>query len=191
MGTLKPAILSLLIALAFVIPAGVPTGARSASLGNSNNRPGSGETKRSPEVSAARFARLRHGINLSHWFSQSPNRDYSKAHLQTHTTAQDIALIERMGFDHVRFPIEPAPLFNPTDPGVLNAEYLRYLDHALDMILAHRLAVIIDIHPSDDFKLKLNTDDRYVEAFAKFWRSLAQHLAVRDPERVFLEVLNE
>jgi endoglucanase len=30
-----------------------------------------------------------------------------------------------------------------------------------------------------------------VEAFGKFWRALAQHLSTRDPERVFLEVINE
>ncbi|HVF23461.1 MAG TPA: hypothetical protein VM941_10310, partial [Pyrinomonadaceae bacterium] len=68
---------------------------------------------------AARFARLRRGINLSHWFSQAAN--YSKTHLETHTTAADIALIKSMGFDHVRFPIEPAPLLIETpDPSILN-----------------------------------------------------------------------
>jgi hypothetical protein len=51
----------------------------------------------------ARFSHLRHGINLSHWFAQSPGDDYSKEHLQTHTTVEDIALIKTMGFDHVRF----------------------------------------------------------------------------------------
>ncbi|HEY2964217.1 MAG TPA: hypothetical protein VGJ37_17475, partial [Pyrinomonadaceae bacterium] len=68
---------------------------------------------------AARFARLHRGINLSHWFSQAAN--YSKLHLDTHTTAQDIALIKSIGFDHVRFPIEPAPLLSDTpDPSILN-----------------------------------------------------------------------
>src|SRR6476646_8071593 len=67
----------------------------------------------------ARFAHLRHGINLSHWFSQAA--DYSKTHLDTHTTANDIALIKSLGFDHVRFPIEPAPLMNDTpDASILN-----------------------------------------------------------------------
>ena len=42
----------------------------------------------------SRFAHLRHGVNLSHWFSQSA--DYSRAHLETHTTAQDIALVNSM-----------------------------------------------------------------------------------------------
>src|SRR2546430_16875043 len=66
------------------------------------------------DVVHTRFARLRHGINLSHWFSQSPGNNYSRDHLDTHTTAEDIALIKAMGFDHVRFPIEPAPIMSPT-----------------------------------------------------------------------------
>ena len=140
-------------------------------------------------VPAARLARLRHGINLSHWFAQSA--DYSRVHLESHTTAEDIALIRKIGFDHVRLTLEPAPLFNPQDPAKLNAEYLKYLDSALDLILAQGLAVIVDIHPSDEFKVRLNSNDRQLEAFGRFWRALAQHLSTRDPERVFLEVLNE
>ena len=143
-----------------------------------------------PSNLAARFGRLRRGINLSHWFSQAAN--YSKTHLETHTTAQDIALIKSMGFDHVRFPIEPAPLLAETpDPSILNTTYLQYVDSALDMILATGLAVIIDIHPSDEFKLRMNRDERGVEAFAKFWRAFATHLSKRDPEFVFLETINE
>lgn len=137
---------------------------------------------------AARFKRLRRGINLSHWFSQAPN--YSKTHLDTHTTAPDIALIKSMGFDHVRFPIEPAPLLDNT-PAVLNATYLQYVDTALDMILASGLAVVVDIHPSDEFKIRMLRDDRNSETFAQFWRAFAAHLSKRDPERLFLEVVNE
>ena len=138
----------------------------------------------------ARFEHLRHGINLSHWFSQAAN--YSKTHLDTHTTANDIALIKSLGFDHVRFPIEPAPLLIDTpDPSILNTTYLGYVDTALDMILAAGLAVVIDIHPNDDFKLRLARDERSIEAFGKFWRAFAAHLSSRDPELVFLEVLNE
>src|SRR5712671_1909249 len=146
-------------------------------------------SSRHSEVPASRFARLRHGINLSHWFAQS--NDYSKAHLDSHTTAEDIALIRKIGFDHVRLTLEPAPLFNADDPSRLKADYLNYLDHALDMILAQGLAVIVDIHPSDEFKKKLNSNDSQIEAFGRFWRALAQHLSTRDPERVFLEVINE
>jgi endoglucanase len=143
-------------------------------------------------VSEARLARIRHGINTSHWFSQvAKSEGYTKLHFDTHTTARDIALIKSMGFDHIRFSVEPSPMFNPADPGNLPADYLGHLDSAIDMILAGGLAVIVDIHPSDEFKLKLNKDDKHVEAFAGFWRAFARHLSRRDPGRVFLEVINE
>ena len=148
------------------------------------------QTKEKPVNLAARFGRLRRGINLSHWFSQAAN--YSKSHLDTHTTAQDITLIKSLGFDHVRLPIEPAPLLNNTpDPSILNTTYLGYIDSALDMILATGLTVIVDIHPSDDFKLRMARDERGIEAFSTFWRAFASHLAKRDPESVLLEVINE
>ncbi len=141
------------------------------------------------QVPVSRLAHLRRGINLSHWFAQSA--DYSEAHLESHTTGEDIALIKSLGFDHVRLTLEPAPLLNSDDAGTLRAEQLKYLDNALDLILNNGLAVIVDIHPSDDFKLRLNSNDRQLEAFGKFWRALAQHLSIRDPERTFLEVINE
>jgi endoglucanase len=148
------------------------------------------QTMEKPVNLAARFGRLRRGINLSHWFSQAAN--YSKSHLETHTTAHDIALIKSMGFDHVRFPIEPAPLLTETpDPSILNATYLQYVDNALNMILGAGLAVIVDIHPSDEFKLRMSRDERNIEAFAKFWRAFAVELSKRDPDFVFLEVINE
>jgi len=142
-------------------------------------------------VAWARAAHLRRGINLSHWFAQSPGGDYSENHLRTHTTERDIDAIKSLGFDHVRFTFEPAPLFDEAHPSDLNADYLRRLDSALDMLLASGLSVVFDVHPSDDFKTRLRTDDRHVEAFAEFWRALAHHLSARDPERLFLEILNE
>ena len=139
----------------------------------------------------SRMGKLRRGINTSHWFSQVGDKQgYTKAHFDSHTTAADIALIKAMGFDHIRFSIEPAPMFNAEAPDKLSAEYLHYIDQAIDMILAKGLAVIVDIHPSDEFKKKL-ADGRAVESFGNFWRAFARHLSVRDPERVFLEVINE
>ncbi len=160
-----------------------------AKTGGGTNATQSTESK---AVLERRFARLRHGINLSHWFAQSIVGNYSKAHLESYITTADLALIESMGFDHVRFTIEPAPLFDEwDDPSKLKTDYLKLFDAALDQILARKLSVIVDIHPSDEFKVRFNKEDRHVEAFAKFWISFAKHLSSRDPERVFLEVINE
>lgn len=163
----------------------------SAALIFSALQPVAQATSDKPSLAEARSVRLRRGINTSHWFSQVGDKQgYTKAHFDSHTTATDIALIKAMGFDHIRFSIEPAPMFNAEAPDKLSVEYLQYIDWAIDMIMANGLAVVVDIHPSDEFKKKL-ADGRAVESFGNFWRAFARHLSTRDPERVFLEVINE
>ena len=107
------------------------------------------------------------------------------------TTAEDIALIKAMGFDHVRLSVEPQPMMINHRPDEIPAEYLGYLDAAVKMILDQQMAVVIDIHPNNDFKTRLAKDDSFVQEFADFWRALARHYSTWDAERVFFEVLNE
>ncbi len=96
------------------------------------------------------------------------------------TTADDIALIKSMGFDHVRLSVNPQPMFSEREPNKIPAEYLGYLDAAVKMILDHGLAVEIDVHPESDFKARLAKDDDFVERFADFWRALAAHYSASD-----------
>jgi endoglucanase len=139
-----------------------------------------------------RVAHLRHGINTSAWFAQVYDpKGYTKEHFETFTTEQDIALIQAMGFDHVRLSVNPQPMITHGHADAIPPEYLGYLDHAVRMILDHGMAVIIDAHPEGDFKTRLGTDDEFVEQFADFWRALAQHYSNLNPDLVFFEVLNE
>ena len=143
-------------------------------------------------VPGRRLAHLRHGINTSQWFAQVYDpKGYTKEHFQTWTTTQDIALIRAMGFDHVRLSINPQPMFLAGHADEIPADYLAYLDSAVEMILDHGLAVVIDLHPDGDFKAKLASDDDFVEQLADFWRALARHYSRLDPDRVFFEILNE
>jgi endoglucanase len=139
-----------------------------------------------------RAEHLRHGINLSHWFAQVYDaKGYTKEHFDSYDTAQDMALIKTMGFDHVRFALNCDPMFRRGQADRIPAEYLAMVDAAVKMILDQNLAVIIDIHPESDFKQKLVADDGYVEQFADFWRALARHYSTLDPDKVFFEILNE
>jgi endoglucanase len=139
-----------------------------------------------------RAAHLRHGINLSEWFAQVyDSKGYTKEHFENWTTDADIALIKSMGFDHVRLSVNPEPMIRHNRGDELPLEYLGYLDAAIKMILDHGIAVIIDMHPDSDFKLKLVEHDDFVEQFSDFWRAIARHYSSYDPERVFFEVLNE
>ena len=142
----------------------------------------------------ARAQHLKRGINASEWFAQvNDKRGYTPEHFQAWTTAEDIALIKSMGFDHVRLSVNPQPMFSEREPNKIPAEYLGYLDAAVKMILDHGLAVVIDLHPESDFKARLAKNDDFVERFASFWRALAVHYSALDldADRVFFEIMNE
>src|SRR5947207_14588728 len=110
---------------------------------------------------------------------------------QNHTTIDDIALIKAMGFDHVRLVIDPKPMLLAGHADEIPADYLGYLDAAVKMIIDEGLAVIIDIHPTTEFKSDLAKNDDLVEQFADFWRALAHHYSSLNPDLVFFELLNE
>jgi aryl-phospho-beta-D-glucosidase BglC (GH1 family) len=135
---------------------------------------------------------LKRGINASEWFAQVyDKRGYTPEHFQAWTTAEDIARIKSMGFDHVRVTVNPLPMFNSREPNKIPAEYLASLDAAVKMVLDHGLAVVIALDPESDFKARLAKDDDFAERLADFWRALAGHYSTWDADRVFLEILNE
>jgi endoglucanase len=139
-----------------------------------------------------RVEKLKRGINASEWFAQVyDKRGYTPEHFQAWTTAEDIALIKAMGFDHVRLSVNPQPMFDAREPNKIPAEYLASLDAAVKMVLDHGLAVVIDLHPESDFKVRLAKEDDFVERFADFWRALAAHYSTWDGDRVILEIMNE
>jgi len=135
---------------------------------------------------------LRRGLNLSHWFAQARSaHGYSQEHLTTYTTASDVALIRRLGFDHVRLSVDPALLFTPANVELVQRDRLQELERAIRMIIDADLAVVIDMHPTPDFKKALGRDDGQVERFADFWRDLAGRFARLPVNRVVFEILNE
>ena len=143
------------------------------------------------DPAAARARHLQHGINASIWFAQSP-RDYSVERLRTFTTADDIALMEKLGLDHVRVSVDATPLLagDPFGhPG--SSPFLAELDRVVDLMLQHHLAVIIDIHPEEPYKAALRTGDDSVDRFALLWSRLATHFSNRDTSMVFFEIMNE
>ena len=143
-------------------------------------------------VPTARLAHIRHGVNLSGWFAQVYDaKGYTREHLQTWTTATDIALIKSAGFDHVRLSVNPQPFMDAARHREGSADYFSLLDAAVKMILDAGLAVEIDMHPDSDFKARLAKEDEFVERFADFWSMVAKRYAPLDPDRVFFEILNE
>jgi endoglucanase len=144
----------------------------------------------STDVAWTRARSLQHGINASLWFAQS--RDYTVEQLRSFTTEDDIAIMENLGFDHVRLSIDPAPLIaGNLINGHNDIPFLKELDRVVDAMLQHRLAVIIDLHPETPYKTTLCTNDEAVEHFAMLWTALARHFQSRDSEKVSFEIMNE
>ncbi len=143
-------------------------------------------------MAASRAKYLQRGINLSEWFAQvhSP-KGYTKEQFDTWTTAEDIALVGKLGFDHVRLSVNPEPFWRNQHADDLSPELMDSLDAAVKMILDQNLAVTLDIHPDSTFKQRLEKDDAFVEQFSDFWRAFAKHYSTYPAERVTFEILNE
>src|SRR5579864_8195117 len=102
----------------------------------------SASAQNSSSLAKQRAAHLRLGINLSEWFAQVYDpKGYTKEHLVGWVTADDIALIKSMGFDHVRLSVNPEPMMRHNMADHLPPEYVGYLDAAVKMILDHGIAV--------------------------------------------------
>src|SRR5438270_3114988 len=134
-----------------------------------------------------RAQHLRHGINASEWFAQS--LDYSPQRLSTYTTLEDINLIHKLGFDHIRLSIDPV-IFDCRGSWQ-QCERVQALDAIVAKALANELAVIIDLHPDQQFKSQLASNNFFAEKLRLLWESIAQHFASLNPELVIFEILNE
>src|SRR5271169_6291438 len=120
-----------------------------------------------------RAEHLRHGINASEWLAQSS--DYSPQRLRTFTTLDDIAKMHSLGFDHVRLSIDPA-IFRCQGPWE-QYERGQTVGEVIAKALSLDLAVILDVHPSEDYKRQLATSDGAIDKFAALWDQIATHYA--------------
>lgn len=136
-------------------------------------------------VPPSRLDHLKHGINIGHL----GNNDFP----QCCTREQEVDLIKAIGFDHARVIIKPGFVFNFKQPDAIASDKLSALDEVVQTFLSKRIAIIIAISlEEDEFKDKLDKDNDFVEKFADFWKSLAQHYAAKfSPDLVFFEILNE
>ena len=134
-----------------------------------------------------RAQHLRHGINTSEWFAQS--NDYSVQRLHTYTTLDDIDRIKKMGFDHIRISIDAAifECFRWNS----NCDRVEALDEVVNRAVKDDLAVMIDLHPTSEYKREIANSEDSVQGAAVMWEKVAAHYANTDPDRVLFEVMNE
>src|SRR5512138_3204634 len=93
----------------------------------------------SPTASPSGFE-IRRGVNLSHWLSQC----FGWSPRDTFITEDDIRFIKRLGYDHVRIPIDEKELW--TVDGQPSPAAFAALTRSLDWCQKHELRAIVDLH---------------------------------------------
>jgi hypothetical protein len=156
------------------------------SLGCTCVRQGAGDIDDMPSKPGLAFQTpLGKGINLNGWLNVSPPEGRC---WKDSLTQRQLGELKSLGFSFVRTPVDPEPLMRSDG---LDGAALACLDRALDLVLSQELAVIVDLHPKNDFKRSILESDSALEAYAQFLNSLAAHLASYDREALALETLNE
>jgi endoglucanase len=157
-------------------------------------KPGSTDRHRIDGVPQARYERLARGMNIPSWFNWGP--DDPAEILKLFPTSQ-LEGLKRMGFDYVRVPVNLWLLLDRENPDVPKPAAMAALHTAIERILATGLAVTVDLHTVDEGRedlawgKMLERDDAFVDVYVRFWRGFASELSRHDPERTFLELMNE
>lgn len=138
---------------------------------------------------------IRRGTNLSHWLSQ----DFGWQPRQIWITENDLRFIARLGFDHVRLPIDEKEMWN--EDGSQNADAFALLVKAIGWARANHLRVIVDLHTVRTHHFNavnegmaantLFTDPKAQDAFIHLWRQLSEKLRAFPVSDVAYEIMNE
>jgi aryl-phospho-beta-D-glucosidase BglC (GH1 family) len=137
-----------------------------------------------PATSPLFAPNLSRGINLAHWFAQSPN-GLTERHLTTFVTESDMERLATVGFTHVRLPVELTPAFGTNDE---SRRIQALLAEGIAKLIASGLAVVVDLHPTDAEKRLVAADPTVL---VEGWTRFAGFLARFPPEKLALEVMNE
>ena len=146
-------------------------------------------TKPLDALPTERKVRLKKGINLAHWFSQQENNDLGTSYIDSRFVQADFDFLKISGFTYVRFPVDERILL--TEPNTLNTVYLEKMDAFIQKIIAMKVGVLFDFHPTQGFKDKVHANPAYADNIKLFWGKLAKHLSKFDPNYLFFEVMNE
>jgi len=135
--------------------------------------------------------RIRTGVNLAIWLSQSEKRGPER---EKFITEKDIELLAGLGFDHVRLPIDEVQFWD--EGGNREEEAFRLMHQAIRWSLKNGLKVIVDLHiiRSHYFNAASNalwTDPAEQEKLVQIWRKLSAELKQYPNDQVAYELMNE
>jgi endoglucanase len=140
---------------------------------------------------SAKGFKLRSGVNIFGWLSQSKFRGADRA---SFFTESDVRWIAKQGFDHIRLPVDEEQLWD--EKGKREKEAFDLLRQAVGWSVKHKLRIIVDLHilRSHYFDAKENklwTDSLAQQQFVKCWLDLSDALKSFPRDKVAYELMNE
>jgi len=134
---------------------------------------------------------IKNGVNISHWLSQSDRRGEER---NAWFTRNDVEYIAKLGYDHIRIPIDEEQMF--TADGQKEPEAFSLLHNALGWCAEFNLRAVVDLHIlrshyfNADVK-PLFTDPKAQEQFYECWRKISGELKKYSVDKVAYEPMNE
>jgi endoglucanase len=143
-----------------------------------------------PTESEEKFEVFR-GTNIAHWLSQSRQRG---AEREQFFTESDVVAIAKMGFDHIRLPIDEEQMWD--EDGNRHIDAFQLMENCIDWCADNNLRVIVDLHilRSHHFNAEekpLWTDPAEQDKFYDLWRDLSAALDKYPNSLVAYELMNE
>ncbi len=134
---------------------------------------------------------VKRGTNIAHLLSQSSKRGAKR---EKFITEKDFRQIAKMGFDHVRLPIDEEQMWD--ENGQRHEDAFRILSNCIDWSIENNLRVIVDLHilRSHHFNAKVKplwTVPAEQEKFYNLWRDLSKALIHYPNNLVAYELMNE
>ncbi|MDZ7724055.1 MAG: glycoside hydrolase family 5 protein [candidate division KSB1 bacterium] len=134
---------------------------------------------------------IHRGTNISHWLSQSDRRGEAR---RAWFTESDVQLLDSLGFDHIRIPVDEEQLWTPD--GEKEAEAFELLHAALDWCAEYGLSVIVDLHilrshHFNEIERPLWQDSTAQDRFVQCWRDLSDELKDYPVSMLAYELFNE
>ena len=134
---------------------------------------------------------IQRGTNIAHWLSQSQRRG---AERESFFTRKDIRLIDSVGFDHIRLPIDEEQMWD--ESGQRHDDAFRLLSECLQWCDGAGLRVVLDLHilRSHHFNADekpLWTDPAEQDKFIRLWKDLSQAVGHWPNGMLAYEFMNE
>ena len=139
------------------------------------------ENKPKHTVKASRLKTLSKGFNIGELGPHGVLDKYYK-------TEENLQEYKKLGVTYTRLPFVLSAFLDDNNPSVLKTDALATLDALIQMHVKTGLGIILTPfnHPPE-----LYSDPAVLAKFIAFFKAFATHLSSTDPEKVFLDVMNE